>query len=79
MDQVKMGFKTLLDFFFKCLLLTNVSQIKDWILLCLDQERMTRARLHRPQKLANRIISAVKKNRRTAVRHQNDSSEKYDI
>ena len=36
---------------------------------------MTRAGLHRPPKGSNRIISSLKKNRRTTVPHQNGSSD----
>ena len=75
MDQVKKGSKTLLDYFFKRLQLKNVSQIKDYILLCPGQVRMTQARLHLPPKLANHIISLLTKNSRTTVPLRNDSSD----
>ena len=54
----------------------KVSQSKDLILLCLGQVQMTQPIRHRPLKLANCIISAVTKNCRTTVSHQNDSSDK---
>ena len=76
MDQVKKDSKILLDFFPKRHWLKNVSQIKDLILLSLGQAGMTRDMLHRPLKSANHIISAMTKNRRTTVPHQNNSSDK---
>ena len=75
MDQVKKGFKTLLDCFFEHRWLKNVSQIKDQILLCPGQVRKTRAMLHRPPKSANHLVFAVTKNRGTTILHQNDSSD----
>ena len=74
MDQVKQGSKTLLDLF-QASSAEKCRPNKGLDSPTPGQVQMTPAMLHRPPKLANRIISVVMKNRRPTVPYQNDLSD----
>ena len=74
MDQVKKGSKTLLDLF-QVFSAKKCRPNKGLHSPTPVQVQMTRTKLHHPLKSANRIISAMTKNRRTTVPYENDSSD----
>ena len=79
MDQVKEGSKTIILALFQASSAKKCRPNKGLDSPTPGPSKMTQTMLHCPQKSANRIFSAVTKNRQTTVPYQNHSSDKKKI